>query len=188
LSVPAPPSSVSGAVAAVQHVVAGSAGDDVRVVVAQELLASGSRADQVLDRDAQLVPGEGGADGVHALAHDFIDLVAGVVDHEGVVPGRADHDVGARAAVQQVVAGEAGQQVHTAMAVKGVIAGQAVDDVVAVVAFERVVKAGAAQVLEAGVGVSCRIAGSRQAAGQQGGGHARGGRVEGYGVTAQAAR
>ena len=111
--------------AAIEHVVAGIAGQDVVERVAGAVdggrcrSASGSRHWRQRVADAAL-------DRVGAFAELSVDHVAGVVDHIGIVAGAADQRVVAGAAVEHVAAGVAGEDVveRVAGAVDGGRAGQ----------------------------------------------------------------
>ena len=95
-----------GAGAAVDEVVAGIAEDRVREAIAEALQVGAALQDQIFH-----VGGEREVDGrehrVVALAGALDHGVTGIVDKIGVVARAASHDVGADAAVDEIVAGVA---------------------------------------------------------------------------------
>ncbi|CAF0856079.1 unnamed protein product [Rotaria sp. Silwood1] len=117
-----------GARAAVDDVGGRIAGDLVVAGVAGATDVAGAGQHQVLQRGAQPVA-DAGADRVRTLAARLDDLVAGVVDDVGVVAQAAGHDVGARAAVQHVVAAVAGELVGLAVAGAVDVGGAGEDEV-----------------------------------------------------------
>ena len=89
---------------AAEPVGAGVAGDDVVAPVAEAVDAGRAGEGQVLDVAAQGVVDRGAHFVCGAATGILDDLVAPVIDDEGVVAGTADHAVGAEAAIEPVVA------------------------------------------------------------------------------------
>ena len=106
--------------AAVQHVVAAVAGQRVGEVVAGAIDRGVAGQDQVLDVGAELVRRRR-LHQIGAAAGRLDDEVVRLIDHIGIVAQPARHRVGARAAVEQVVARIARQGVAKLVAGAGKI-------------------------------------------------------------------
>ena len=102
-----------GAGAAVEDVVAGVAGEAVGQGIAGAVEVGGAGERQVLEVGAERI-GDRGQHRVGAFAGVLDHHVADIVDHVGVVAEPARHGVGAGAAVEDVVAGIAGEAVGQA--------------------------------------------------------------------------
>src|SRR5215204_3007946 len=111
MSSPAPPVSVSLPAAPLRVCAAGTAGDQVPQLVADEALPGGGGAGQVLDIRGERVGCERRLDPVDALAGILGDGVAGI-DLVQVVARAAGEPIGAVAAAQRIVAGAAVERVR----------------------------------------------------------------------------
>src|SRR5258708_251493 len=99
-----------------QRVGSPSTNEPVAAVVAGAREVADAAIGQVLGIGAQRVRAKCRDNGVGAFARVFADHIAGVVDVIGVVAGAADHGVGARAAVERVVAGKPNQRIGATIA------------------------------------------------------------------------
>ena len=102
----------------VDDIVGAIAGDDVVRGIARRIDRGGAGQRQILDVAAQRIA-DRSFDTIHTLVRLLDHAVAGVIDDINVVARAADHHVGTRTAVQQIVADIAGQPVvqHVAGAV-----------------------------------------------------------------------
>ena len=100
-----------GIAAAIEDIVAGVAGQDVGQAIAGAVDVGGARQRQVLDGLPAEAEAHRALNRVGALACGLDDDVAGIVDPVGVVARTADHPVVFGTAVEDIVAGIAGQGV-----------------------------------------------------------------------------
>src|SRR5262245_46200766 len=105
-----------GARAAIQKIVAAVAEERVHPAVTVAMQLGAALQDHVLAivRQPQV---DGGEYGVVTLAGVLDRLISDVVDEIDVVAETAEHRVGARAAIQKIVAAVAEERVHPAVAV-----------------------------------------------------------------------
>ena len=140
---------------ALQRVVAGAAVDEVVATIADQQVgeAIAGEVDVGIARQHAHLDGAPEMDGIRHVdgdrrlhpveavraGHALVDDVAGIVDDVGVVAGAAEHLVGARAAVEIVIANE--WRGGFLVAVENIVAGAAIEMVVAVATAQLVVVA-----------------------------------------------
>ena len=105
--------------APVERVDAIGAENDIAQAIAGERLPRIGGAGQILHLGRQRIGGQARADDVGPLAGRLDDRVAGIVDRVIVIAQAADHGVGARRAVERVVAAAGGNDVAQGIARQG---------------------------------------------------------------------